>query len=525
MQLPTLIMNELRMLWNQFKRTITSPSMLGFYLITFVGGFIITSILGTLISFSALFVGVAEAIEELISPSDIFAALGFLTVSSIIAGYVGVGPASVWEKEDESITMPAPIHPYQLFISRYTRRVIRKVGYVLLALLVFLPLIESALILVNSAIMFVIGTILLLETNYFLGSIAAYIRLKLNSMFQTRLRHIALGVLVIAAYLPSSSLLSGNVLIQISIPANVFGLLVMQLSYIHAPGLAPFHFLVLILIGASIAFLFLVNLIDRRFYDVFAGAVTRQRSESKIAKKIRGDVDFSDSKIEDPLGWIVLKDFWSKMRSLVQFWKYIYVIIGSAFAVYLNLLQPTWLPPLQLPPELSQSLTPAFLLVLALVAQLVSLPALLAFVDERENIYLLKASPFRSSDIVLAKYSLSLLEIGLSSLPILGFLLYFFRAPGSAFIITLAGPMMAIFAATGIMTGAYVPVFTNNPQNPPVPIAFSFPAINLGLGVLIAVVASNYAESIMLLFLLPSITIFLVFGFLWLSMNALNSYK
>ncbi len=525
MQLPTLIMNEFRMLWNQFKRTVTSPSMLGFYLITFVGGFIITSILSTLISFSPLFVGVAEAIEELISPSDIFAALGFLTVSSIIAGYVGVGPASVWEKEDESITMPAPIHPYQLFISRYIRRVIRKVGYVLLALLVFLPLIESALILVNAAIMLVIGIILFLETNYFLGSIAAYIRLKLNSMFQTRLRYLGLVGLAVIAYLPSSSFLSNNILLQISIPANIFGLLVMQLSHVHAPGLPAYNFLVLSLIGASIAFLFLVNLIDRNFYDVFAGAVTRQRSESKVASKIRGEVDFSASSIQDPLGWIILKDFWSRMRSPIQFWKYIYVIIGSGFAIYLNIFQPTWLPPLQLPPELNRSLTPAFLLVLALTAQLVSLPALLAFVDERENIYLLKASPFRSSDIVLAKYTLSLLEIGLSSLPILGFLLYFFRAPGSAFIITLAGPMIAVFAATGIMTGAYVPVFTNTPENPPVPIAFSFPAINLGLGVLIALVASNYAENILLLFLLPALTIFLVFGFLRLSMNALNSYK
>jgi ABC-type transport system involved in multi-copper enzyme maturation permease subunit len=154
-----------------------------------------------------------------------------------------------------------------------------------------------------------------------------------------------------------------------------------------------------------------------------------------------------------------------------------------------------------------------------------SLTSLLAFVEEKDNIYLLRSSPFRSKDIVLAKYTLSILEIGVTSIPLYLFLLFFFRVPGSFYLITLGAPMILIFAATGIMAGAYVPVFTNDPNNPPVPLAFSFPAINLVLGGCVLWIASEFANTTLLVVMLPLFTVFTVLLFLSLSVHALRSYK
>ena len=85
--------------------------------------------------------------------------------------------------------------------------------------------------------------------------------------------------------------------------------------------------------------------------------------------------------------------------------------------------------------------------------------------------------------------------------------------------------VILVFAATGIMAGAYVPVFTNTPKNPPVPLAFSFPAINLVLGGIILWIASEFANSTMLVAVLPAFTLFTVLLFLSLSVRALKSYK
>ncbi|MHA2425572.1 MAG: hypothetical protein ACXAEF_12345, partial [Candidatus Thorarchaeota archaeon] len=142
-----------------------------------------------------------------------------------------------------------------------------------------------------------------------------------------------------------------------------------------------------------------------------------------------------------------------------------------------------------------------------------------------DNIYLLRSSPFRSKDIVLAKYLLSVLEIGGTSIPLYLFLLYFFRVPGSIYILTLGAPLIMVFAATGIMAGAYVPVFTNNPKSPPVPLAFSFPAINLVLGGIILWISSEFANNALLIVALPAFTLFTVMIFLSLSVHALKSYK
>ncbi|MHA2021340.1 MAG: hypothetical protein ACW96N_06470, partial [Candidatus Thorarchaeota archaeon] len=47
----TLARNEVRMLWNQFKRTIRTPSMLMFYGITIIGVYFVSMIITTVLSF------------------------------------------------------------------------------------------------------------------------------------------------------------------------------------------------------------------------------------------------------------------------------------------------------------------------------------------------------------------------------------------------------------------------------------------------------------------------------------------
>ena len=154
-----------------------------------------------------------------------------------------------------------------------------------------------------------------------------------------------------------------------------------------------------------------------------------------------------------------------------------------------------------------------------------SVTSMLSFVDERENVYLLKVSPFNPRDIILSKYLLSLFEIAITVIPACGFLIYFIHIQGYLAVITLAAPLAILFAATGSAVGAYVPVMTNDPKTLPVPLAFSFPIINLGLGAFMVFLVAILSDSILVLVILPIYTLSLVFVFLALSIRALNSYK
>jgi hypothetical protein len=149
----------------------------------------------------------------------------------------------------------------------------------------------------------------------------------------------------------------------------------------------------------------------------------------------------------------------------------------------------------------------------------------LSFADERDNIYLLKASPFKTLDIVLAKYILSLFEVAIAVIPACGFLIYFLHIEGYLAIITLVAPLVLIFTASGNAIGAYVPVLTNDPKTLPVPLAFSFPIINLGLGSALVYLVAILANSWIVMLILPLCTIILVFFFLALAVHALNTYK
>jgi hypothetical protein len=308
-------------------------------------------------------------------------------------------------------------------------------------------------------------------------------------------------------------------------PSNAFAYIVTEITGILSWGYGPLVGLQFLALGFLISFLFLSALCDFDYYEVFATVAGSEKVEGRFSKIVRGQVDFTETRFSDPMSWIMLKDFWSRMRSPLQIWKYVYVVFGTIFVVYLNLVRPANLAPMQIPPALSSTAIPAFLLIVLLMIQLSSVTSLLSFVDEQENIYLLKASPFKPIDIILAKYLLSLMEVGLATIPIMGFIAYFFRVQGFVALLTLAAPLVLIFTASGIAIGAFVPVFTNDPRILPVPLAFSFPVVNLTLGAVLIALVAALSHDLLILVALPFYTLGIVFLFLEAGVHAMNSFR
>ncbi|MHA2145258.1 MAG: hypothetical protein ACXAB0_07385 [Candidatus Thorarchaeota archaeon] len=258
---------------------------------------------------------------------------------------------------------------------------------------------------------------------------------------------------------------------------------------------------------------------------MFTAVKGKEQTEGRFSKIVRGDIDFSNSRFTDPMIWIMLKDFWSRLRSPMQIWKYVYALFGTGFVIYLNIVRPIWFPTFAIPVGLAFAIVPAFILMMIMFIQMSSVTALLGFVDERDNVYLLKSSPFRSRDVILAKYLLSLFEVSIAVVPACGFLIYLLHIEGYLAIITLTAPLVLLFTASGNAIGAYVPVMTNDPQTLPVPLAFSFPIINLGLGTVLVYLVALFAESWLVVVILPLFTLSLVYFFLATSVYALNTYK
>ena len=140
------------MLFNQFKLTISSPSMLLFYGITFVGVFFVSTVISSFVSFAPLIVSFSGLLEETLEVGMIYIATAVLSASSVMSGYFGMGPAAVLTVEDESLMMSAPIKPHQIFLSRYARRMVRKLSFITIGVLAVLPLLMSASVLFFSAI-------------------------------------------------------------------------------------------------------------------------------------------------------------------------------------------------------------------------------------------------------------------------------------------------------------------------------------------------------------------------------------
>ncbi|MFW9802972.1 MAG: hypothetical protein ACFFFC_09985 [Candidatus Thorarchaeota archaeon] len=521
----SLARNEVRMLWNQFKRAIRTPAMLMFYGITIIGVYFVSTVLSTVLSFREVVYTVGAMIEEVLERGTIFAGMGILTLSSVVGGYFGIGIAASLTDDDESIILGAPVKPFQLFMSRYVRRFIRKLIFALAGVIAILPIVTSANLLFIPMFLLLVTTIGYFEVNYFLAGIASYLRIKVQQRTRNPARHFLVVLFGLAAFLPTLPQITGSYPEALVFPSNAYAYILTEVTGILAWGYGPNLGLVFLILGFLISFLFLAALCDFDYYEIFAAAVGREKVEGRFSKIVRGQVDFTQTRFSDPMSWIMLKDFWSRMRSPLQFWKYVYVIFGTIFVVYLNVFRPASLATLQIPPELSATAVPAFLLIVLLFIQLSSVTSLLSFVDEQENIYLLKASPFKPMDIVLAKYLLSLIEVGLATIPVLGFLSYFFRVEGFASLLTLAAPLILMFTATGVAIGAYVPVITNDPKVLPVPLAFSFPVVNLTLGATLIGLVAALAHEQLILVALPFFTLTIVFMFLEAGVRAMNSYR
>jgi len=520
-----LMRNEIRMLFNQFKQAITSPSLLLFYGVTLVGIFFVSLVISSFISFAPMMASLGVMIEDFIDRGMFFGAFAIVSASSVVTGYFGLGPAAVITSEDENLLLPAPVRPHQIFLSRYIRRIIRKTAFMVISLIAILPLLSSANILFFSIVFVLFCVIVFLETNYFLGALSSYIRLYFERRYKSHFRHIIVIFLGFVMLVPAYPLFTSTFTVAFVFPSNALALVITEMTGIFSLNI-PFLLGVCLQIMMFTIFLLLTaNICGYEYYEVFSASKGNEEIEGRFSKIIHGDVDFSNSKFNDPIIWIMLKDFWSRLRSPFQIWKYVYAVVGTIFVLYLNLLHPVWFEPLNIPPNLAFAVVPAFALMLILLVQMSSVTSLLSFIDEKENVYLLKASPFRPTDIVLAKFLLSFVEVGIAAIPACGFLIYIMRIEGYLALITLAAPLVILFTATGVAIGAYVPVMTNDPRTLPVPLAFSYPIINLCLGVVMILIVSLFADSVLVLIVLPVYCLGLTLFFLATSVRAINNYK
>ena len=520
-----LMKNEIRMLANQFKLAMTTPSMILFYGVTIFGVFFVSSVITNIVSFAPIFLSFSKLLEDTINAEMIYAASAILSASSVLSGYFGLGPAAVLTIDDENLMMSAPIKPHQIFLSRYIRRIVRKLSFLTLGVLAVIPLLVSASLLFYSTIFLLIIIIVFFETNYFLGALSSFVRLWISRKTRRRTRHLIVIVLGGLVLLPAYPLLLSRIPILYVAPSNAFALFLIEFTGVFSQGANPFYGALFLLLGFIICLLLTANITGYEHYEVYSASRGKVEDEGKFSRVIHGEVDFSQSRFNDPMLWIMLKDFWSRLRSPMQIWKYIYAVFGTAFVVYLNVLHPQWFPSLAIPSSIAFAVVPAFILMLILFIQMASVTSMLGFVDERENVYMLKASPFRTSDIVLSKYLLSLFEVAMAIVPACGFLIYFIQIQGSISLVTLAIPLTILFTATGTAVGAYVPVFTNDPKTLPVPLAFSFPIINMGLGAIMVYLVAFYSNSVLIMIILPLYTLSLVSCFLAASARALDNYK
>jgi len=499
--------------------------MLLFYGVTIFGIFFVSLVVSSFLTFTPVMTQIGLMIEDTIDRGMFFAALGIISTSSVVTGYFGLGPASIITTDDENLLLPAPVKPHQIFLSRYVRRLIRKMAFATIGLFAILPLLNSARILFFQIVFVLFCIIVFFETNYFLGSLSSFVRLLLSRRFKSPLRHLVVILLGIIMLVPTFPLFESRFTLAYVFPSNAMALVLTEMTGIFSLDI-PFQIGVgLQLLIFTICFLLTANICGYDYYEEFSSAKGSEEVEGKFSKVIRGGIDFSNSRFNDPMVWIMLKDFWSRLRSPFQIWKYVYAVVGTVFVLYLNLVHPSWFRPFTVPANLAFAIVPAFVLMMILLVQMSSVTSMLSFADEKDNVYLLKASPFKTKDIVLAKFMLSIVEVGMAAIPACGILIYIMRVEGYLALITLAAPLTILFTASGIAVGAYIPVMTNDPKTLPVPLAFSYPIINLSLGSLMVYIVAAFADSELVLLILPAYCLGLTLLFLAFSVKALNSYK
>ncbi|RDE11946.1 MAG: hypothetical protein C4K47_08935 [Candidatus Thorarchaeota archaeon] len=520
-----VVKNELRQLLNHLSRTIRTPSLLIFYVIMILGTYFAMTVFAAIYSFATLIGGLSDLLKEFVEPAVVFSAMGLFTLSSVFSGYIGSGPSSSLETADEYVIMPAPVRPHQLLLGRYVRRLVRRISIAAIVLFTLAPVIMTDWPLFIPLLMFVLSTLLFFEFNHFLGGVTSQLKTRVNARTRSRLRYMTPFVVGVVMLLPTLGQVVPDPSIILIVPSNVFSMLVLGLAGIYYSGISEEVAMIFLIMGYFIGLLTLANLCDQSLYESFSAANSVKESESRVGRIIHGSVDFSDSRFSDPMAWIIVKDFWSRMRAPFQFWKYVYFAVGMSLVLWLNVAEPPWMAPVRIPPQLSVSAVPAFLIMLVVLCQISSMNAMVSFLDEKDNVYLLKASPFRRTDIVLAKYLGSLLEGTISFLPMLGLFVYFFHPQGSFVYLPLAIPLVILFNASGVMIGSYVPVLTNDPENAPIAMVFSFPTINLVMGAAIVIVVNTFLKTEFLLLVLPVVVTLLAALFLCLSVIALGSFK
>ncbi len=517
----TLMGNELRMMWNNFRRTITTPSMLMFYAIMIGGTYFISSVLVFTRIGPLIFRESAMAIAEFLAPETILSGLGLLMIGSIVSGYFGLGPAAVLQASDEYVMMPAPVWPHQVFMSRYVRRLVRKFAFVLIVTWVVSPILVAVDISVIYALQFLFVVIVLFEINYLLSAVAFYMH---RQGFHIRRRliryalHLIFPLMFLFVLFPEYNMTGLAVL---AAPSSCIGIILMGMMGLIIVGDAIFGLALIIATWYIALYLFVALVSSNNYYEAYTSRQEQKTNENRIVRIIRGEVDFSTTRFNDPMIWIVLKDFWSSMRSSAQFWKYLSIAIGIIGGVILWIVRPQFFPIVSISPFI---LKVALIFMEILIVQMVSISSLISFVDEKDNVYLLKVSPFRNSDIVLAKYIRSVIESGFALIPMLLILSYLFNFVDTVPVLSFTIPVLFVFSAIGVMIGAYVPVFTNEPQHTPIPLIFAFPTVSLSIGVaLMFMLFWLPPEQFVLLF--PLTVVALVFLFLLLAIRALRSYK
>ena len=181
-----LVRTEVRLLFNQFKRTIRNPSMVSFYGVTICGAFFVSFVVAELGQLAPLLVGTFMVLEEVMDRSMVFLVIGLATLSSVVVGFFDKGPAGLLLEIDEYIMLPAPVQPYQIFLAKYIHRIVRKIFIIFVVILALLPLLISLNFLAIPALILVMSFIAFSEVNFFLGGISSYLRIKLEQKTKSR---------------------------------------------------------------------------------------------------------------------------------------------------------------------------------------------------------------------------------------------------------------------------------------------------------------------------------------------------
>ncbi|MHA1742593.1 MAG: hypothetical protein ACTSVD_10955 [Candidatus Thorarchaeota archaeon] len=518
-----LLANEIRMLVNYVKRTLTTTSMLVFYAVMLGGAVFVSWVLAKVGAFALVFGEAHSLLSSMLTLENVVTGMGLLLVSALVSGYAGAGPASVLQTPDEYVMMVAPVWPHQLFIARYARRLIRKAAYVILITAVLFPMLSALGVSTLAAASFLVVIVVLLETLYLASVIGFYLMRNTRSLpLRWRACVLVVPVIVLSVLILSPPPIADIALLVV--PTHLLGVVLAVEAGITSTNLPPAILYFMVILEYSILLLVTTALSDDQYYEAFTERQSRRESSSRAERIVRGDIDFSQSRFEDPMVWILMKDFWSRMRSPLQFWKYTGFAASIAVVVIMWVVFPSSLLLYSVVADFGEALIPAFVIVELLIVQMTSMSALLSFVDESDNIYLLRASPFRDMDIVLAKYLGSLFEVAVATVPILLWIVYLFPLNEILAIGSLVVPFVLLFCATGVLIGAYVPVLTNEPRNPPVPLVFSFPTINLFLGGLLGAAALLLRPADALI-AIPSVTSGLVLFFLLMAKRALREFK